>query len=97
MILQSAHHAPKLDLFRTDAEGAENPRYCFVAFSWGLLHSKIWPWVKTNGTILGYVGAPPILKPILVGIGMFTGGAIWILTHGHMAGGQEWVPNCSTW
>ena len=30
------------------------------------------------------VGAPPILKPILVGIGMFTGGTIWILTHGHM-------------
>ena len=28
------------------------------------------------------VGAPPILEPILVGIGMFTGGAIWILTHG---------------
>ena len=27
------------------------------------------------------VGAPPILEPILVGIGMFTGG---ILTHGHM-------------
>ena len=29
------------------------------------------------------VGAPPILEPILVGIGMFTGGTIWILTHGH--------------
>ena len=27
-------------------------------------------------------GAPPILEPILVGIGMFTGGTIWILTHG---------------
>ena len=27
------------------------------------------------------VGAPPILEPI-VGIGMFTGGTIWILTHG---------------
>ena len=27
------------------------------------------------------VGAPPILEPILVGIGMFTGGTIWILTH----------------
>ena len=31
-----------------------------------------------------FVGAPPILEPILVGIGMFSGGAIWILTHGHV-------------
>ena len=31
------------------------------------------------------VGAAPILEPIRVGIGMFTGGAIWILTHGHIA------------
>ena len=30
------------------------------------------------------VGAPPILEPILVGIGMFTGGTIWILTHGQI-------------
>ena len=30
-------------------------------------------------------GAPPILEPILVGIGMFTGGTIWILTHGHIS------------
>ena len=30
------------------------------------------------------VGAPPILEPILVGTGMFTGGRIWILTHGHI-------------
>ena len=29
-------------------------------------------------------GAPPILEPILVGIGMFAGGTIWILTHGQM-------------
>ena len=35
--------------------------------------------------ILGVFGAPPILEPILVGIGMFTGGTIWVLTHhGHM-------------
>ena len=34
---------------------------------------KIWLWVKTNGCHFG-VGAPPILGPILVGIGMFTGG-----------------------
>ena len=33
------------------------------------------------------VGAPPILEPILVGIGMFTGGTIWILTHGHRTAG----------
>ena len=28
------------------------------------------------------VGAPPFLEPISVGIAMFTGGTIWILTHG---------------
>ena len=33
-------------------------------------------------------GAPPILEPILVGIGMFTGGRIWILTHGQMLNGR---------
>ena len=33
---------------------------------------KIWLWVKTNGTIFG-----------VLGIGMFTGGTIWVLTHGH--------------
>ena len=27
----------------------------------------------------------PILEPILVGIGMFTGGTIWIWTHGQIA------------
>ena len=31
-------------------------------------------------------GAPPILEPILVGIGMFTGGTIWVLTHGQLNG-----------
>ena len=30
------------------------------------------------------VGAAPILVEILVGIGMFTGGTIWILSHGHI-------------
>ena len=30
------------------------------------------------------VNSPPILEPILVGIGMFTGGTIWILTHGRL-------------
>ena len=34
------------------------------------------------------VGAPPILEPILVGIGMFTGGAIW-MTHGHVAQSED--------
>ena len=43
----------------------------------------IWPWVKTSGTILEMVGAPPILEPILVGIGMFTG-EYGLLTNGHM-------------
>ena len=33
------------------------------------------------------VGAPPILEPILAGIGMFTGGTIWILTHGQVSQG----------
>ena len=31
------------------------------------------------------MGAPPILEPILVGIGMFTGDTIWVLTHGYIA------------
>ena len=31
------------------------------------------------------VGVPPILELILVWIGMFTGGTIWFLTHGHLS------------
>ena len=34
--------------------------------------------------ISGVFGAPPMLEPILVGIGIFTGGTIWILSHGHL-------------
>ena len=40
-------------------------------------------WSKPMGSHFG-VGAPPILEPILVGIGMFAGG-YEILTHGHMS------------
>ena len=38
--------------------------------------------VGQNQWYLFGLGAPPILEPILVGIGMFTGGTIGILTHG---------------
>ena len=35
--------------------------------------------------ILGWlVTSPPMLEPILVEIGLFTGGTIWILTHGRI-------------
>ena len=39
------------------------------------------------------VNSPPILGPNLVGIGMFTGGTIWILTHGQVFIGSRcwWV------
>ena len=36
---------------------------------------------KRRGSHFG-VGAPPILEPILVGIGMFTGGTIWVAVVG---------------
>ena len=50
----------------------------------------IWRWLsKPMGSHFG-VGAPPILEPIFVGIGMFTGG-YGILTHGHLF---ELVPLC---
>ena len=40
--------------------------------------------VKTDGIPFWLVGdSPPISEPILVGIGMFTGG-YGILTHGHL-------------
>ena len=35
--------------------------------------AAIWLWVETNG--IPFWGTPPILEPILVGIGMFTGGS----------------------
>ena len=47
----------------------------------GLL--AIWLWVKTNG-IPFWGRCTTHLKSILVGIGMFTGNTIWILTHGHV-------------
>ena len=51
------------------------------------------------------IGAPPILEPILVGMGMFTGGTIWVLTHGQMGQSSQgtfehevslWVPSKTT-
>ena len=40
----------------------------------GSLYFDKWRWVKTNRIPFGgTVGAPPILEPILVRIGMFTG------------------------
>ena len=35
------------------------------------------------------VNLPPMFGPILVGIGLLTGGTIWVLTHGHFS--QKWV------
>ena len=49
-----------------------------------------WLWVKTI-FMVPFWRAPPILEPILVVIGMFTGGAIWILTHGHMECDFGWI------
>ena len=45
------------------------------------------------------VGAPPIVEPILVGIGMFTEGTeFWVLTHGHIHfGGWCCVSPSSSW
>ena len=40
--------------------------------------------VKTDGILFWGIGAPPMFEPILVVIGMFTGGTIWLLTHGHL-------------
>ena len=47
--------------------------------------TAMWLWLsKPMGSHFGVFGAPPILEPMLVGIGMFTGGMIWLLTHGHV-------------
>ena len=46
----------------------------------------IWLWLSKPFWIpfwLGLVNSPPIVGPILVGIGMFIGGTIWVLTHGN--------------
>ena len=45
---------------------------------------------KLMGSNFG-VDAPPILEPILVGIGMFTGGTIWIWTHGQPSNGRSFA------
>ena len=44
---------------------------------------------KFNGNYHVGLGAPPILEPMLVGIGMFTGGTIWILSHGQIKQPRE--------
>ena len=47
--------------------------------------------VNTNGIPVWGICAPPILEPIfLVEIGLFTGGTIWILTHGHTGMNFTW-------
>ena len=44
-------------------------------------HPAIWPWFKANG-IPFWDRCTTHFS--LLGIGMFTGGTIWVLTHGHM-------------
>ena len=47
---------------------------------------NIWLWLsKPTGSHFGICEFTAILVGICVGIGMFTGGTIWLLTHGHMA------------
>ena len=82
------------DLFNlTGAEGC-----CWAVV--GRLAAELRPWEDFTGSFLfcflavgqnqwyhfgWYVNSPPILEPILVvRIGMFTGGTIWILTHGRV-------------
>ena len=48
----------------------------------------MWLWLSKPMGAFFWVGAPPILEPILVGIGMFTG-RYGILTHGHVAKGRD--------
>ena len=48
----------------------------------------IWLWVKTNG-IPFWARCTTHFRTYFTGIGMFTGGMIWILTHGHMAVAQK--------
>ena len=43
-----------------------------------------WLWVKTNGIPFWDRCTTHFRTCILVGIGMFTGGTIWVLTHGHL-------------
>ena len=40
---------------------------------------------QNQGIPFWLVGAPPILESILLGIGMFTRGTIWLLTHGQVS------------
>ena len=44
------------------------------------------------GSHVGWVNSPPMLEPIFAGIGMFAGGTIWILAHGHFVPKPQ-VPN----
>ena len=53
--------------------------------------SRLWLWVKTNGTILGVFGAPPMLVYFSGWIWMFTGRTIWILAHGHILQGSPFL------
>ena len=45
-----------------------------------------WPWLSKPLWLIPFwlVGEFTMLEPTLVGIRMFTGGAIWVLTHGQM-------------
>ena len=45
------------------------------------------------------IGAPPRIEPICVGIGIFTGGTIWLLTHGQIAQspGPQTKNTCKKW
>ena len=64
------------DMGMDQAETAGNWTTASPCFHWAMVQNQ---WYHFG------IGAPPILEPMLVGIGMFTDG-IGVLTHGHLAG-----------
>ena len=70
------------------------PHKGWCPYPFGKKNKPIWQWLsKPMGSHFG-VGAPPILEPILVGIGMFAGGTeFWILTHGHISSTLQCLEN----
>ena len=87
---ESSCHGPHFVLIFGATFGWSHPgsfslTMCGEIRNFPLAHLDTWLWVKTNGILIWGRCTTHFSRDFSGWIGMFTGGTIWILTHGYFA------------